>query len=359
MATSAPIRQSVGIDVSKKELSVCFSNMEQGQRVRIRSTKTFPNTVAGFKKLDGWVRSQRRDANVPFCILMEATGVYYEEAAYFLKAQGWDVSVLLPNKTKAFAKSLDFKSKTDAIDAKTLAQMALERSLPVWEPFSPKMLAIKRLCRERVTLQGHKTAAKNQLHAKEHAHQTDKSSIRRSRELIKFLVKQIKQVEQAIEGEVGKDPELKAKVEAVCTLKGVGLITAATVIAETNGFALFRNKAQLVSYAGYDVVENSSGSSIRGKTRISKKGNSYLRRAMHFPALGAIKYIPEMKALYERVFDRTKIKMKGAVAVQRKLLVLIYTLFKKGVAYDPDYHRKVQPAGVPIPINKAGHGVPA
>ncbi|MEZ4932923.1 MAG: transposase [Saprospiraceae bacterium] len=58
------------------------------------------------------------------------------------------------------------------------------------------------------------------------------------------------QVEQAIEGEVGKDPELKAKVEAVCTLKGVGLITAATVIAETNGFALFRNKAQLVSYAG-------------------------------------------------------------------------------------------------------------
>ncbi|MEZ4932922.1 MAG: hypothetical protein R2788_12485 [Saprospiraceae bacterium] len=109
----------------------------------------------------------------------------------------------------------------------------------------------------------------------------------------------------------------------------------------------------------YDVVENSSGSSIRGKTRISKKGTRTCGRAMHFRRSCCHQYIPEMKALYERVFDRTKIKMKGAVAVQRKLLVLIYTLFKKGVAYDPDYHRKVQPAEDSIPINKAGHGVPA
>jgi transposase len=353
MATIAPVKQSVGIDVSKKDLSVCFSNLEQGQRVRIRSTKTFPNTSAGFRKLDSWIRSQRKDAGVPFCILMEATGVYYEEVAYFLKAQGWEVSVLLPNKTKAFAKSLDYKSKTDAIDAKILAQMALERSLPVWEPLSPKMLTLKRLCRERIMLQDHKITAKNRLHAKEHAHQTDKSSLKRSKELIQFLVKQIKQVEKAIEEEVNKDPELKVKVELVCTIKGVGFITAATVIAETNGFALFKNKAQLVSYAGYDVVDNLSGTSIRGKTKISKKGNAVLRRAMHFPALGAIKHVPEMKALYGRVFERTKIKMKGVVAVQRKLLVLIYTLFKKSVAYDPDYYKKVKPVGVPI--NKAGH----
>jgi transposase len=346
MATSI-VKQSVGIDVSKKELSVCFSNLEQGQRVRILSTKTFPNTGAGFKKMDAWIGSLRKDASVPLCVLMEATGVYYEDAAYFLKARQHRVVVLLPNKGKAFAKSLGYKSKTDAIDAKILAQMALEREMPEWEPLSPKMLAIKRLCRERVAMQEHKTAAMNQLEAMKSAHESGKDSLKRCGGLIKFLEKQIREVEKAVEQEIAADPVLKEKFDMVCSIKGVGAVTAATVIAETNGFALIRNKAQLVSYAGYDVVENSSGTSVRGKTRISKKGNSHLRRALHFPALCAVKYVPEMKDLYQRVFDATRIKLKGMVAVQRKLLVLIYTLFKKGVAYDPECYLKTQ--AVPSP----------
>jgi transposase len=316
MATSI-IKQSVGIDVSKKELTVCFSNMESGSRIRIISTRTFPNTGAGLKKMDAWICSLHKGHTAPLV-------------------------VLVPNKTKAFAKSLDYKSKTDAIDAKILAQMALERMLPEWEPLTPKMLTIKRLCRERVALQEHKTAAMNQLDAMGSAHDSDKDCLRRSRAHIRFLEKQIKQVEGAIEREVAADAVLKEKVEKVCTIKGVGLVTAATVIAETNGFALIRNKAQLVSYAGYDVVENSSGTSVQGKTRISKKGNSHIRRALHFPALCAVKYLPEMRDLHHRVFDATKVKMKGLVAVQRKLLVLIYTLFKTGVAYDPEQYLKTQ-----------------
>ena len=129
-------------------------------------------------------------------------------------------------------------------------------------------------------------------------------------------------------------------MDNVCTIKGVGVITAASVIAETNGFALFKNKAQLVSYAGYDVVENQSGSSLNGKTRISKKGNSHIRRCLHFPALVAIKHNIRFKNLYDRVFENTKIKMKGAVAVQRKLLVLIYTLYRKNQPFDPEYNPK-------------------
>ena len=342
MATSI-VKQSLGIDVSKKELSVCFSNWEENQRVRIISTKTFANNSGGYKKMDAWIRSLRKDGTIAFSSLMEATGVYYEDAAYFLKAQGWKVSVLVPNKTKAFAKSLNFKSKTDAIDAKMLAQMALERSLPDWEPLTPKMLKIKRLCRERVALQEHKTSAMNQLEATSSAHEAEQECIKRSKALIQFLKKQIKEVESAIQNEVDADSDLKDKIEKICTIKGVGIITAATIVAETNGFALIENKAQLVSYAGYDVVENSSGT-IQRQTRISKKGNSQLRRALHFPALCAVKYVPELKALYERVFDKTKIKLKGYVAVQRKLLVLIYTLFKKAEAYDPAKYAKTQPA---------------
>ncbi len=343
MATSTT-KQSVGIDVSKKELSVCFSNMGQDGNIRILSTRSFDNTKAGFKKLEAWIVSFRKDPGLPFRILMEATGVYYEEAAYYLKGRQFAVSVLVPNKTKHFGKSLDYKSKTDAIDAKILAQMALERALPEWEPLTPKMLIVKRLCRERVALQGHKTAVLNQLEAMESAHDSDRDSIRRSKALVKFLEKQIGEVEKAVKREVDSDAALKEKVGKACTIKGVGLVTAATVISESNGFALIQNKAQLVSYAGYDVVENSSGTSVKGRTRISKKGNSHLRRALHFPALCAVKYVPEMKNLYERVFDRTKVKLKAYVAVQRKLLVLIYTLYKDGAAYDPERYMKTQAA---------------
>ncbi|MBK6931929.1 MAG: IS110 family transposase [Saprospirales bacterium] len=117
-----------------------------------------------------------------------------------------------------------------------------------------------------------------------------------------------------------------------------------TIISETNGFELIENKAQLVSYAGYDVVERQSGSSIKGKTRISKKGNAHIRRALHYPALSAARYDPNLHALYQRVVERNpKAKMVALVAVQRKLLVLIYTLFKNNMEYDPNYAKNKTP----------------
>jgi hypothetical protein len=119
----------------------------------------------------------------------------------------------------------------------------------------------------------------------------------------------------------------------------VAFITVLAVIAETNGFELVENKSQLVSYAGYDIVERESGSSVKGKTRISKKGNRHIKHALHFPAISVVKYHEEFRSLCERVFDRTKVKMKGYVTVQRKLLVLIYRLYKKNMPYDPAYHK--------------------
>ena len=333
------IKQSVGFDVSKDNISVCFSQEETGKKFRIVSSRTFSSTASGFRQMDAWVRRHANEGTA-LHLLMEATGVYYEELAYFLREKGYRVAVLLPNKAKAFAKSLNYKSKTDKIDAKVLAQMCLERDLEEWQPASEQWLKIKRLCRERAELLAEKTAVSNRLHAKEHSHQPDAQSLKRAKTLLKFLKKQIKEVEQAIENAVEADVQVKQKVDNVCTIKGVGVITAASVIAETNGFALFKNKAQLVSYAGYDLVENQSGSSLNGKTRISKKGNSHIRRCLHFPALVAIKHNIRFKNLYDRVFENTKIKMKGAVAVQRKLLVLIYTLYRKNQPFDPEYNPK-------------------
>lgn len=336
MSKLLPLRQCLGIDVSKDHLHVSFSNQESDQRVRVIASTKFKNNSAGLNQLITWIK-KHRCVEIDLVVVMEATGVYHEQAAYFLHEKGFNVCVLLPNKVKAFARSLNTKSKTDSIDAKLLARMGLERKLEQWKPASSNMLKIKRLCRERAALQQHKIAAMNQLHACKSAHLPEKNSQARWKKHIQFLDKQIKEVEASIRQTVLKDPVLKEKVEKICVVKGLGLISVISVIAETDGFALFKNKAQLVSFAGYDVVQRESGTSVKGATRISKKGNSHIRRALHFPALVIVKYEEQFQAFFQRTLEKSFIKMKAYVAVQRKILVLIYTLYKNNSEYDPQY----------------------
>ena len=100
-------------------------------------------------------------------------------------------------------------------------------------------------------------------------------------------------------------------------------------------FALFKNLRQLVSYFGYDVIENQSGNHS-GKTKISKRGNGHIRRILHMSSLRVVRFDQKpFVDLYNRVNDKTGIKMKGYVAVQKKLLVYIYTLWKKNETYHP------------------------
>jgi transposase len=308
-------------------------------RTKIKGQRKFDNTPSGHKSLQEWL-SKKVDISVKLSVTMEATGVYYEALAYQLHDWGYQVHVLLPNRTKAYLKFLNLKSKTDKLEAKALAELGLTQRLPEWKPASPQMYSLKRLSRERNTLQEEKTAISNRLHAEQSCQKPDRMVIKRQQQRIKLITKQIKQVEQQMQKLAVKDEQLHQRIENICKIKGVAFITALAIIAETNGFELVTHKSQLVSYAGYDVVERQSGSSIQGKTRISKQGNSHIRRALHFPAMSVVKYHEEFRSLQERVFDRTKSKMKGYVAVQRKLLVLIYTLYKNNSPYDPNYYKK-------------------
>ena len=120
-------------------------------------------------------------------------------------------------------------------------------------------------------------------------------------------------------------------------MTGVAELTTAIVLSETNGFELIRNKRQLASYAGFDIREKQSGTSVKGKPRISKKGNKHLRKAMHLPALCAIRYDERFKAIYARLISRHGIKMKAAVAIQRRMLEMMFTLYKTGNRYDKNY----------------------
>jgi transposase len=199
------------------------------------------------------------------------------------------------------------------------------------------------------------TQNKNQLHAEESGAWVNKQSIKRIKQRLNLLERQLLDITQDISTIVDEHEWLKEKIERVCSINGIGLLTAATVIAETNGFNLIRNKKQLVSYAGLDIVEKQSGTSVHGKSRISKKGNSYLRACLYFPSLTAIRNTPGMKVVFLRLVKKHGFKKKALVAVQRKMLELMYVLWKKNEFYDANYKsqelkkKEEQPIRVALP----------
>jgi transposase len=272
---------------------------------------------------------------------MEATGVYYENLAWHLHQKGSFISVILPNKARKYMQSLGIKSKTDKIDAKGLAQMGAQQQLKPWKPVSEQLMQLRHLTRHLESLQRLSTLFSNQAHALEHSRVSSKLVKKQLRQSQKSVERQVDEVKAAVIALIEKDAQLHPRIKNICKIKGVAVLTVAVIVAETNGFATFENQRQLVSYAGYDVVENQSGKHV-GKTKISKKGNSHIRRALHMPALSVVRYEQHpFVDLYNRVYERSKIKMKGYVAVQKKLLTIIYALWKKNAAFEENYQPKM------------------
>jgi transposase len=333
------LKQVAGIDVSQKELVTSVGRMDGEMEIEIYAHKTFPNTEKGFMALLTWVKKLIGEAaKVRF--VMEATGVYHEKLAYFLDEEGMPLSVVLPNKISNYFKTLDVKTITDKTAAEAITRFGLERKLDNWRRPKETYKKLRQLCRERSQVVELKTLAKNQLHAEQSEAAPNKSSLARINKHIAFLDKQEKEVMDEVKQLIKDDAEIQKIVLLICSIPGVGLLTAAIVLAETNGFDLIRNKRQLTSYAGLDVKDKQSGTSVKGKPRISKKGNRYLRKAMHLPALAAIRHDERFKAIFTRLVQKHGIKMKAAVAVQRKLLEMIFTVFSTATAYDKSYLQK-------------------
>jgi transposase len=181
------------------------------------------------------------------------------------------------------------------------------------------------------------TVTQNQLHALIQGMYRVKEIEKMLEQQISVLQKQKQDMLQRLEQIIDEDTVLKDKFEKILKIKGLSTLSLATIVAETDGFALTQNITQLTSYAGYDVVESQSGNT-KGKTKISKKGNGHIRRVLHFPSLNVVRYQQgNFHLLYERIYKKSGIKMKGYVAVQRKLLALIYTLWKRSTAFDDTY----------------------
>jgi len=335
------VKQVVGIDVAQKELVVCLGRMQDDLSNELYARKTFANTSKGFTSLLLWVK-KLTDTATTVRFVMEATGVYHESLAYFLDEKGYELSIILPNKISSYFRTLDIKTITDKTASEAIAMFGLERKLQNWNRPKTIFKKMKQLTRERDQIVQERTIVKNQLHAEEVEAAPNKSTVVRIKQRIIFLNNQEKAIKEELAALIKSDKELKTDIELICSISGIGLLTAAIILAETNGFDLIRNKRQLASYAGFDVKEKRSGTSVKGKSRISKHGNKYLRKGMHLPALAAIRHDQRYKAIFVRLVSKHGIKMKAAVAVQRKLLEMTYTIFATKNKYEKNYLNKTE-----------------
>ena len=335
------LKYSAGLDIASKKIDICMSVIDSNQRVIVVSSKSFLNTLNGFKDMHEWIVKNHKEKEVPLVLCMEATGVYHENCALYFSERKYKTSIILPNKAKHYLISLGLKSKNDSIDAKGLSKMGAEQCLELWQPMGKFFYELRQYTRQYQNLQEQKTVFNNQLHALEHSMFKSKKMIKQQQDTIKLFDKQLKELEKLMKNLIDSDEVIKQKVSNICKIKGIGMLTAATILAETNGFELFKNYKQLVSYSGFDVVERESGTST-GKTKISKKGNGHIRRALFMPAFTAVRYKEKpVVDLYNRTFEKHGIKMKSYVAAQKKLLVLIYHIWKKNEEYNPDYKEKI------------------
>jgi len=268
--------------------------------------------------------------------------VYHEKLLYYLHDLGLTVCIEMPKKVKRYLESIGQYSKTDKLDSKGIAQMACERKFVKWKPASGHIRELRALLRHRKALIKSKNSFSNQLHAIETSGTEAATVVGSLREMVKKIEVQKKLIEKESIELAKEDKDLHAKAKLISdSITGVGIVTVLTVAAETNGFINIKSQKQLESYAGFDVVENSSGAHV-GKTKISKRGNVYLRACMYMPVVSMMRHKPEIfYDLYLRLVKRNGgLKKKAMVAVQRKLLVMIYTLWKKNEAFDPEFEAK-------------------
>ncbi|TAG90918.1 MAG: IS110 family transposase [Bacteroidetes bacterium] len=332
-------RYCLGIDVSMDKLSVCLMTTKGTNRI-IKGTTNFTNDASGHQKLLQWTKKHveiKNNKENSCLFLMESTGSYHEDIAWFLHLKGENVSIILANKTKHHAKSLNTKTKNDKSDSKVIADYGLVHTCPLWRPISAKIYQLRLCTRQLQDLNKMKNQIGNKIHAFQHGGYNNDSAISNYEKILTEIKASIHNLEKELLTIIENDVILKAKYDKINKIHGVNIKVFSVIIAETNGFAGFNSIKQLISYAGYDVREHQSGKFI-GQRRISKRGNSRIRRILYMPAFVAVGGENNaLKDLKDRIFERTKMKMKGYVAVQKKLLCLIFTLWKKDVEYDVNY----------------------
>lgn len=315
----------LGIDVAKAKLDCALRLPEAKLR-----HKVVENSPSGFLALHAWLTKQGA-GSVHVC--MEATGIYWEPVAeYFAGIEGVIVSVMNPAQIKAFGASQMVRTKTDKVDAKLIAQFCFERRPEPWQAPTPAEQTLRALVLRLDALQAMRTQESNRLDV---ARSALKDSIATH---IEWIDGEIARIIQAIRDHIDNDPALRDKQRLLDSVPGLGERTIAALLAFYATPGRFGNARQAVAFAGLDPRQCESGSSVKGKPRMSKVGHAFLRKALYMPAMVTLYRTDWGKRFRSRLATAGKPPMLIIGAMMRKLVHVAFGILKSGKPFNPALH---------------------
>jgi transposase len=269
-----------------------------------------------------------------FHFALEATGVYGKALVAALHQAGLAVSVLNPAQVKYFAFSVLRRTKNDTVDAEIIARFCRERKPLATRPLRPSEEQLKVLVHERESRVGEQTRERNR--AKKDPFQIQLPTlIRRQRQQrLLQLAEEIAQLDAAIGSLIASDECLKNQCQLLCSIPAIAAVTAAKLLAELAGKE-FQSARQLAAYAGLTPAEYRSGGYLYGKTRLSKIGNAFLRKALFLPAAVARRWCKPLQPWIAMLQSRKLHALAIRGAIMRKLLHIVFGVLKYQKPFNP------------------------
>jgi len=312
----------LGVDIAKKKFDVAL--LVNGKLKH----KVFSNNQGGFEGLELWLKKHGAN-HVHVCL--EASSTYGDELAAYMHDAGHAVSIVNPARIKGFAQSELVRIKNDKVDAGVIARFCHAMHPEPWTPAPPEIRQLQSLVRRVDALINMRT---QELHRLGTAQDTVEQSIQ---EHITYLDKQIAALKQQVAALIKNDPDLTAKKDLLKSIPGIGETTIAAILAELHMFERYDSVGKVVAFIGLAPRQFISGSSIKGKPRLSKVGHARLRKALYMPALVSIQCNPIIQIFYHRMKENGKNGKVIVCAIMRKLIHLIFGILKSGRPFDPNY----------------------
>ena len=285
--------------------------------------KAFENTPAGFTALYKWLKA---DSIPDIHVCLEATGNYGTALATFLYEKNLKVSVVNPSRIKGFAASELSRTKTDKADSRLIARFCKAAEPDRWRPVPTPVKKLQALVRRIGALN---SMLRMECNRRENADIDAQESVER---MINHLKIEIESVRRAIKDHISNNPELKRQDDLLQSVPGIGAVSASLILSFMAGKEFAKAK-EVTAFLGLNPRHHQSGTSVRGKTRMSKMGDARLRCALYMPALVALKYNPDIRAFGQRLLLAGKPRMLVVGAVMRKLIHIIFGVLKSGTAF--------------------------
>ena len=315
----------VGIDVAKKKVDLFVVCNGKGK------SKVFDNTPAGHRELQSWL-DERGFLPATTQVCLEATGPYSEVLAITLVRCGWKVSVVNPARIKGFAQSELARNKTDRADAALLARFCAALRPALWVPPSAAFRQLRAWVDRLQALKDMRQQEMNRIEALVASEQND--VVVHVKSHVSWLDKEIEKLEGDIDDHIDRHPELKADADLIASIPGLGRTTAAKVLAYAGDVRRFDSAKALAAFIGLCPRQRLSGTSVRGRTMLSRAGHKALRHALYMSGLVARRHNQALKVFGDRL-SLAGLAPKAIIgAVMRKLAHFIYGVIKSGTPFD-------------------------